>query len=72
MKNNDQPPRYEMLLLTFWADRSQNTATGEGWRFRVEEVDTRQKHGFTTLEEVVAFIQSKMARPQSGQPKRND
>lgn len=72
MSNYDTPPRYEAMLLTFWEERNQTPAEGEGWRFRVEDLHTRQKYGFATFDEVVAFLQDKMVRPETDQIKTND
>jgi hypothetical protein len=71
MKNSGKPARYQAMLLTFWEERNQTSAQEPVWRFRVQELYTRQKYGFATLEELVAFLQSKMARANA-EPKQNE
>lgn len=71
MKSSGKPARYEAMLLTYWEERSQTSAQEPVWRFRVEELDTRQKHGFATFEEMVAFLQSKMVKAKA-EPKQNE
>jgi hypothetical protein len=71
MNNSDKPARYQAMLLTFWEEQSQSSAQEPVWRFRVQELYTRQKYGFATFEELVAFLQSKMVKANA-EPDQNE
>jgi hypothetical protein len=50
---------YRAFLLTCWQEETAG-ADSHAWRFRVEEPRTGDQHGFTNLEEVMAFVQSNL------------
>ena len=43
---------YLAFLLRLWKVRNE----GECWRASIERVDSGEKHGFTNLEELIAFL----------------
>lgn len=52
---------YRTFLLTCWQEETV-AADPEMWRFRVEEARTGEQHGFTELEEVMAFVQERLQK----------
>jgi hypothetical protein len=50
---------YRAFLLTCWQEETAG-ADSHMWRFRLEEPRTGEQRGFTTLEEVMAFVQSNL------------
>lgn len=59
MPNLDQPPRYRAYLLRFWEERGQPTSVAV-WRFSLEDPHTGQRHGFATLDALLAFLQTQI------------
>ena len=53
----DKPPRQASFLLTVWEERSQAPGTPVAWRFRLENLRTRQQHGFASIAELLAYLQ---------------
>lgn len=53
MKTPDRPTTYtttyKAYLLRCWLE-------GAGWRYSLEQVGSDQRHGFATLDELVAFL----------------
>ncbi len=59
MKSTHKDALSAVMLVTFWQEQ------GQIWRFRVEDIKRRQRHGFATFAELVAFLESKtMGEPQ--------
>lgn len=50
-------PQYRVYLLRCWKERSQKDQTHPGWRFAIEDATTRQRHGFSDLNSLAAFLQ---------------
>ena len=55
------PPRYHTFLLTLWEERNQDPNSPTVWRFRLEDPRTGRRHGFASLEEIVAALEREMA-----------
>jgi len=52
-------PPYRAFLLTCWQEKTAVTDP-KIWRFRLEEPRTGEQHGFTNLEEVMAFVKTSL------------
>lgn len=52
-------PPYRAFLLTCWQEETAVTDPSK-WRFRLGEPRTGEQHGFTNLEEVMAFVQARL------------
>ena len=61
----DEPPRYCTFLLTVWEERNQDPNSPGVWRFRLEDLRTNQRHGFASLEGVMAFLHSRLDASQA-------
>jgi hypothetical protein len=59
---------YRTFLLTCWQEESA-AADPKMWRFRLEEARTGEQHGFTDLQEVMAFVKAKLI--ESGHDQKN-
>ena len=57
----DNPPRYRAFLLTFWEERSGHPDDRVVWRFSLENPRTGQRHGFASLEMLIAALQQFLA-----------
>lgn len=53
-------PQYRVFLLRCWKEQGQRVTTPPSWRFTVEDAVTRQRHGFTNLGSLAAFLQSNL------------
>jgi hypothetical protein len=56
----EKPSSYYTFLLTLLEERSVDPAKPAMWRFRLEILRTGERCGFTTLEEVMAFLKDQM------------
>ena len=65
----DKPPRYRSYLLTFWEERSRDPDAPVVWRFSLKDPHSGRRHGFAGLEEMVAFLQTKLG---DGEEKQSD
>ena len=54
----DEPPRYRAYLLRFWEERDRASGHRVAWRFSLEDVHTRERRGFASLEALVAFLEA--------------
>jgi len=61
LKVLDKQPCYRCYLLTLWEERSQDPLEPTAWRFRLEDPRTGQRHGFASLEALVAVLEQEMA-----------
>jgi hypothetical protein len=49
-------PPYHVYLLRLWRERPSSPEHPAVWRFSVEDARARQRRGFTSLEDLVAFL----------------
>lgn len=57
----ESPPwRYQTFLLRIWAERSAQPP-GVIFRLSLEDARTRERHGFASLEGLLAFLQGRLA-----------
>ena len=56
----DKPPRYRSYLLSFWEERSTDPDVPVVWRFSLQDPHTGQRHGFASLDKVVAALEQEM------------
>ena len=52
---------YRVFLLTCWQEEDV-AADPERWRFRLEEPNTGEQHGFADLEALTAFLQASLQK----------
>ena len=57
----DSPLRF-IHLLTMWRERPARPGQPAVWRFSLEDIQTRQRHGFADLDALVAFLRARMER----------
>jgi hypothetical protein len=57
----DKPPRYRSYVLTFWEEQSDAPGAQVVWRFSLKDPRTNQRHGFASLEEMMAFLRLELA-----------
>lgn len=55
-----QPPGYRSYLLRIWGERNDQAAVAV-WRFSLEDPHTGQRHGFSSLEALAAWIRTELA-----------
>lgn len=51
-------PQYRVYLLRCWKEHSQKEKSRSSWRFVLEEATTRQRHGFSDLSSLTAFLRN--------------
>jgi len=56
-----KPPRYRTYLMRYWEERSQAPMLPRVWRFSLEDPHTGQRHGFASLEKMIAFLRLELA-----------
>ena len=56
------PLHYQTLLLTLWQEPV-TEATTQTWRFSLTDPHTMQRTGFRNLDELVQYLQAKIATP---------
>ena len=61
MQSFPQPSGYRSYLLRFWEERSEQSALTL-WRISLEDPSTGQRRGFASLEALMAWLQSELAR----------
>jgi hypothetical protein len=55
------PPRYQTYVLRCWQERStQADSMVTVWRFSLEDPRTNRRRGFTSLEALLASLQSEL------------
>lgn len=59
-----RPPGYRSYLLRFWEERGEQSERTV-WRLSLEDPLTDQRHGFASLEALVAWLQSEIAGPRN-------
>jgi len=64
MQMPETPPRYHAYLLRCWEERTGSPDSSTTWRFAVEKVGGGERHGFATLEAVLAFLRRQLARTE--------
>ncbi|MCD6291481.1 MAG: hypothetical protein J7M34_13340 [Anaerolineae bacterium] len=62
-----RPPGRWTQLLTIWLERPASTGRLAAWRFALEDVHSGERHGFASLEALVAFLQEQMASKEAGE-----
>lgn len=60
MTTHDRPPRYHAFLLRCWEERSQQPDAPSIWRFSLEDPHIGEKHGFATLEALIAAVRHEL------------
>ncbi len=61
MSDHNRPSRYRAYLLRCWQERGRQEAQPAVWRFSLEDAHTGRRHGFATLEAVVAALERELA-----------
>ena len=51
---------YHVWLLRFWREQASSPDCSAVWRFSVEDVRRRQRHGFDSLEGLMSFLRAQM------------
>lgn len=57
----DKPPRYRSFVLRFWEERPPRAQTSI-WRFTIEDSETNTRYGFSSFEELAAFLERNTQR----------
>ena len=69
MPIRNKSPRYEAYLLRFWEELQPDDNLPRLFRFSLEDPHTGKRHGFPTLEGLIAFIREEIGsgdKPQQG------
>lgn len=53
---NEPPSRYRFFILGLWQQPASHTGHPSAWRISLEDTQTAQRSGFTTLAELEAFL----------------
>jgi hypothetical protein len=56
----EKPPRYYTFILRFWEERNETTAEPI-WRYSLHDPENDVRYGFTSLEELTAFLQKRVS-----------
>ncbi|MFO7539373.1 MAG: hypothetical protein R6X32_15135 [Chloroflexota bacterium] len=62
----EKPPRYYTFILRFWEEREGANAAAT-WRYSLHDPENDVRYGFTSLEELTAFLQ-KRSTPADADP----
>ena len=68
MSTLDRAPRYRTYVLRMWEERSEEPDHSVTWRFSLEDVCTRQRHGFGNLEALVEFLHARLTDEDAARP----
>ena len=60
MPKSTPPARYMSFLLRIWQEESDSNQEKGVWRFSLQETDCRQRRGFSSLDELIAYLKQKM------------
>lgn len=60
MSDDQTVPRYHAYLLRLWQERPASSERPAVWRLSLEDTRTRQRRGFGSLEELMAFLQAQL------------
>jgi hypothetical protein len=52
-------------LLTLWRERPARPGQPAVWRFSLEDIQTRERHGFADLEALMAFLKTQMVHAET-------
>jgi hypothetical protein len=66
MATPEKPPRYRAYLLRFWEERGVRPETSSVWRFSLEDSQTGERRGFSSLDTLVAFLRKELASGADG------
>lgn len=58
----DRPPRYRSYLLTLWEERGRDFGNPVLWRFRLEDAQTGNQRGFSSMDELFGYLQRQIGR----------
>ena len=58
----DRPTRYHILILSLWEADSGRGDAPVRWRYSLQDPHTAERNGFTTLAELDAFLEQRMAQ----------
>lgn len=57
---NNRPSLSHSFLLRCWQERNPQTGRPNVWRFSLEDVRTRRRVGFATLEAMLAYVNDRL------------
>jgi len=57
---------YLAYVLRVWRERAESPGHPAVWRFSLEDINTRQRHGFGNLEALMAFLQQQVGAGDQG------
>ena len=70
MDPSSEHSSYQVYLLRVWQAQAAGSERKTVWRFSLEDTQTKQRRGFASLEEMVAFLSESLDRPAAVVPKR--
>ena len=53
-------PHYQTFILHFWQEQN-NDEKNQTWRFAIEDPKRGNRYGFSTLDEIVTFLQKQLS-----------
>lgn len=62
MKDHNEQEVYQVLLLRYWRDASQASGPPCAWRFSIENPNTGERFGFTSVEALWKFIMAQITK----------
>jgi hypothetical protein len=62
------PPNYRVYLLRLWEEHTPAAAQRRTWRFSLEDLETGRRHGFTTLRDLLAFLEQRLDERPTDEP----
>jgi hypothetical protein len=63
----ERPPHYRAYMLRCWEARGERPSPLGAWRFSLENVQTKEKRGFSDLAALVAFVEEELKAGQAEQ-----
>ncbi len=59
MKLLDDQMNYSVFVLRMWQEKEAGQDQGVAWRFSLEDPNTSERKGFTSMEALLDFIEQK-------------
>ena len=57
---------YRTFVLRLWQERPASLGRPAVWRFSLEDIRSRQRRGFASLEGLMAFLRAQMGAEETG------
>ncbi len=67
MKLLTDQTNYSVFVLRIWQEKEPNWDRGFAWRFSLEDPNTGERKGFTSMEAMIDYLEQHTGRQSDGQ-----